>query len=334
MNHVTIGDIAKDAGVSISTVSRVLNGNDRVSEEKRMRVQSSISRYHYHPSLVARTMITKRSEMIAVVEADARNPGTIRIIEEINQYCTENQQFLVICDYQQDAKRAQQILDSLLERNIDGLVFMGIQFDDQLLNKLKRFQCPVVLAQQEPEKDHTFSTLIDDSYHGMRSVVSVLADAGHRKIAFIGGNENDFSNGKERYRGYIDEMKHQGLDIPSAYVEQTEFTMHGGWSGMKKIYEESSTLPTAVACGSDLIAAGCIRFLRSYGMKVPDDISVFGYDDSVDDLFEVPLSTVRSYDRGRLICEQLFRQMNGEINPKRIVYPYKVIRRMSTRRLK
>ncbi|MDO4284821.1 MAG: LacI family DNA-binding transcriptional regulator [Eubacteriales bacterium] len=331
---ITIRDIAKDAGVSVSTVSRVMNDTAMVSDDLRERVMTSVRRLHYRPNAAARSLITKRSNIIAVVEADMMNPVTTMILKEIDEYCTHRNKIMMTCDYGYSNDKAISLLNNLLERNVDGVVFMGVVLEERILQKLEEFPCPVVLAQQGEEGERQrFTTVTDDSYHAEKDVTNFLIRENHRRIAFIGGDANDYTNERLRLKGFLDAMEENGLDIPTTYIAQTEFSLEGGKTGMRQIYENNLILPTAVVAGSDVIAAGAIRYLKEMGMRVPEDVSVFGFDDSVDDLFEIPLSTVRSYDRGKIICEQLFAE--GEDADKKkewIYYPYRVLRRSSTRR--
>lgn len=329
---VTIEDIAKDAGVSVSTVSRVMNGSKTVSDELKERVMASVKKFNYRPNAAARSLITKKTDIIAVVQADMMNPVTATILNEIDECCAKNNKVVMICDYHFNNDKAISLLNKFLERNVDGIVFMGVHLEERILKKLREFECPVILAQQGVEGDKCeFTTLTDDSYHAAKDVTNFLIQENHRKIAFIGGDKNDYTNGKLRLQGFLDTMKEQGIDVPDSYVEQTEFSLEGGKQGMQYIYENNISLPTAVVCGSDLIAAGAIRYLQSVKVRVPEDISIFGFDDSISDVFELPLSTVRSIDRGKLICEQLFAPETGD--KEWIYYPYKLLRRSSTKKL-
>lgn len=330
---VTIADIAADAKVSVPTVSRVINGSETVSEELRERVIRSVEKLNYKPNAAARSLITKRSDVIAVVEADITNPVTARILWEIDACCMKNNKIMLTCNYDYSNEKAIFLLDKLLERNVDGLIFMGVCLDEALLAKLREFSCPVILAQQGTESGECeFTTVTDDSYHATRDVTDFLIQEGHQRIAYIGGDANDYTNGKLRLQGYLDAMKASSLEVPLSYIRQEQFSIDSGWQGMREIYENNLKLPTAVVCGSDLIAVGAVRFLKSVGLSVPGDISIFGFDDSVSDIFELPLSTVRSCRRGEILCEQLFKKRDNPEKKEWIYYPYQVLRRNSTRR--
>lgn len=329
----TIYDVAADAEVSISTVSRVLNGSESVSDSLRERVLQSIEKFNYKPNAAARSLITKKTNIIAIIVADILNPITAKQVKEIDKYCRKRGKLTITCDYDYDNNKAIDLLNNMLENQVEGVVFMGVMLNEQLLEKLKEFSCPVILANQGMEATkYDFTIITDDSYQATCDVTYFLINEGHQRIAYVGGEQSDYTNGLLRLKGFLDTMRENNLEVPESYVIQGEFTLDSGKKGMKYIYENNMDLPTAVIAGSDIIAVGIIRYLKTVGVNVPEDISVFGFDDSVSNIFEIPLSTVRSYDRGKIICEQLFAEQTSQ-EKKWLYFPYKLLRRNSTRRI-
>ena len=206
-----------------------------------------------------------------------------------------------------------------------------------MIEQLKQFTCPVILVNQEipgrEGKAILFTTVTSDNYKRSCDATEFLLKDNHRRIAYIGGPKEDYSNGQLRLRGYLDTMKKYGVPVPESYIVQTNFSIEGGKIGMRRIYEEASMLPTAVLCGSDMIAAGCIRYLQSMKQRVPEDISVFGHDDSLHDIFEIGLSTSSTEDNGQIICDRLFAEQEKNLKKEIIYYPYRLIRRQSTKRI-
>ena len=330
--EVTIKDIAADAGVSVSTVSRVMNDSKSVSPELKKRVMASIEKFHFRPNAAARSLVTKNTGLVAVLEADVRNPITAIHLKQISDVCMKHNKVVIACDYDFDNKKALVLMDRMLERNIDGLIFQGVHLTDEILKKLHEFPCPVVLGNQGLSGDDCeFTTVTVDSYGVARDITEFLVGDGHRRIAYVGGNAEDYTNGQLRLKGYRDAMKAAGLEIPDSYIYQGNFSTEAGVEGMKKIYENSRDLPTAVITGSDIIAIGVIRYLKSLNIRVPEDISVFGVDDSVSDIFDPPLSTVRMFQQGEMFYEALFGEHADE--KKIIHFPYQLVRRNSTRKL-
>lgn len=335
--NATMEDIARDAGVSISTVSRVINGYKGISEDLRRRVEESISRYNYKPNAAARSLITKRTDLIAVVQPNLGNPTMANVLKEIAKCCSDSGRTMIVCDYDSDNNKAIQALESMREHNVDGVIFFGIYFTEELIAELKQFPCPVILVNQEipgrEGKELLFTTVTSDNYRRMCDATEFLLKDNHRRIAYIGGPKEDYSNGQLRLRGFLDTMEKHGVPVPESYVAQMEFSVEGGREGMRRIYEGASMLPTAVLCGSDMIAAGCIRYLQSMKLRVPEDISVFGHDDSLQDIFEIGLSTSSTENNGQIICDRLFAEQENDLEREKIYYPYRLIRRQSTRRI-
>ncbi|MDO5425616.1 MAG: LacI family DNA-binding transcriptional regulator [Eubacteriales bacterium] len=331
---ITIKDIAADANVSVSTVSRVLNGSKTVSDERRVRVLNSIEKYHYRPNAAARSLVTKSTSLVAVLQADLRNPITAIHLKQISDVCMRHNKIVLACDYDFDNEKALVLMDKMLERNIDGLIFQGVRLTEPLMKKLRQFQCPVVLGNQVPEYGRCeFTTVTVDSYGAARDVTEFFLREGHQRIAYIGGSKDDYTNGCLRLKGFQDTMKKAGLPIPKSYIVQGNFSVEAGKQGMRQIYENSRKLPTAVIAGSDIIAVGVIQYLKTQRLRVPEDISVFGCDDSISDIFDPPLSTVHMFDQGEILYDALFGSQAMEEEKQWIYFPYQLIRRSSTKSL-
>lgn len=337
---VTIEDIAADAQVSVATVSRVLNGNKSVSEKLRRRVLESIQRNHYMSNAVARSLVAGRSDTIAVVVPDMSDYVSSKVIKGISRVCQERNKTLIVCDYDRDNGKAVKLLYKLQERNLDGLIFSGKSFDNDLMDTMLNLPCPVVLFGQADNNGKApcrISAVIMDGYEMAGNVTRFLLRDGHRKIAYIGGNSNDYMNGVRRKEGFFDAMIERNLSIPDSYIVQTDFTIEAGYIGMKKIYEESEELPTAIIAGGDAIAVGVIRYLQSMGIRIPEDISLISFDDTISDIIEIPLSAVHTdvYQQAQMLLDELERLgvKGKKVQRKVIYYSYKILRRRSTRRI-
>lgn len=330
--EVTIKEIAADARVSVSTVSRVMNGSKTVSDELKRRVMASIEKYDYRPSAAARSLVTKSTSLVAIMVADLGNPVMTRQLKRINEMCMKNNKVVVVSDYEFDNDKALLLLDKMLEHNLDGLIFQGVQLTEAIPEKLRKFPCPVVLGcQGVMEEPHPFTTVSIDSYQAEWDVAEFLMREGHRRIAYIGAGNEDYTNGYLRLKGVREALENAGLALLESYVFQGEFTTETGMRGMQQIYENNIELPTAVIAGSDMVAIGIIRYLKAQGLRVPEDISVFGFDDSVSEFYDPSLSTVRSLDEGQIFYDALFGERAKE---KTWFYlPYQLVRRGSTRRI-
>ena len=332
---VTIKDIAADAGVSVSTVSRVVNGSKSVSPELKGRVMASIEKFHFRPNAAARSLVTRNTGLVAVLEADVRNPITALHLKQISDVCMKHDKVMIVCDYDFDQDKALLLMDNMLERNIDGLIFQGVHLNEEILERLRRFQCPVVLGNQGPSEDMRceFPAVTVDSYHAAKDMTRFLISEGHKHIAYVGGSSEDYTNGTLRLRGFLDGMREADLQVQDSDIYQGEFSTESGEKGMNQIYENSLELPTAVVTGSDIIAAGVIRCLKAHKLKVPDDISVAGFDDSISDIYDPPLTTVRMLDQGEVFYNALFEEKGEACVNEWRYFPYQIVRRSSTRRI-
>lgn len=336
---VTIADIAKEAGVSISTVSRVMNGTKPVSPELKKRVDEVVEKNHFKPNTLAKGLVTKKTNMIGVVVTDISNAIYGSMTRGINSVCEEQGYNIMICESHGEHKREEKILALLEEKQVDGVLFVGMDINEELLDIISCRSYPVVLVSQEASAgEGRIPTVVHDNTRAMEDAVRFLIDNGHRRIAYLGGPGEDYSSGKKRLMGYRLALEKAGIEVPDTYIQQGAFSFGAGHDGMKRIYEENSILPTAVAAGSDVIAVGAIQFLCSVGLRVPEDISIIGFDDADFAAYVQPeLATVRVsyFDEGQTAARKLMEQMSGEAGkPETCYIPHKIIRRRTVKVLR
>lgn len=329
---VTISDIAKEAGVSIATVSRVMNNTKAVSPELKERVYSVIEKNHFTPNALAQGLITKKTNVIGVIVPDISNTVFGTLTKGINSVCAEKGYAIMVCESRGEPEKEKALLDILEERQIDGLLFSGVNVGQDLLDAMNKKKYPIVLMMQEASvENRRIDTVVHDNTKAVYDAVRFLGENGHRRIAYLGGPAYDYSSGRKRLEGYRKAMEELQLPVPDSYIEQVPFSFAGGAEGMRRIYEENSSLPTAVMAGNDLIAIGAIQFLNSQGIAVPDEISVMGFDDQdLTTYFRPELSTVRIpyFDEGKLAAEQLLYHMADDVKEALTCYvPHKIIRR-------
>lgn len=331
---VTIEDVAREANVSISTISRVVNGSKAVSTELRQRVDQAIVKTGYRPNVIARSLITNKTHTIGLAVSDISNSVMGVIAKGINSVCQKNGYTVIMCETSGTLENEIAMLDKLGEYHVDGLVFAGVNVGRELADKMLQMNYPVVLVNQKESYGQTrVMTISYDNYQAAYDTVALLISAGHRRIATIGGPENDYSAGVRRLRGYHKAMEDAGLVVAESYIQHGDFSFESGFQGMQRIYEESLELPTAVVCGSDLVAIGAMQSAYSMGLSVPEDISIIGFDDSEMSRYTRPtLSTVRIpyFDEGALAANTLLRMIRDpDVKPEFICVKHKVIRRMS-----
>ncbi len=335
---ITIEDIAREAEVSIATVSRVMNGTKTVSPALKERVLKVIKRNSFRPNTLARGLITNKTFTLGVIVCDIGNPVFGALTKGINHVCQDHSYTVVICESDGRMEKELALIQKLSEQRIDGLLFAGVEVGPELTGRMLAMDFPTVLVTQEEFGGmRRLPTVVHDSEQAVRDAVLFLASLGHRRIAFIGGPENDYSSGVKRLAGYRAALRGLDIEPPDSYVERGDFTFESGYDCMRRIHEENRDLPTAVMACSDLMAIGAMQCARAMGVQVPEELSVMGFDDSQLAICATPaLSTVRVsyFDEGVAAAEELFARIDsGNRQPAIHHIPHKVIRRASVCRI-
>ena len=340
MRTITIRDIACEAKVSISTVSRVLNNTKEVSPELKEQVFSVIKKHDFRPNQIARSLVTRKTGMIAIIISNISNSVFGLMSKGIDSICQQQGYTLIVCDSNNNTENEIKLLRAMNNRQIDGLLFAGLDVTIDVVKEIRAQKYPTVLITQEmsesnPEKP--MPTVVNDNIQATKDAIYFLHDNGHRKIAFIGGRENDFSSGQKRFTGYYQALKELGLQYIESYVVHGDFTFDSGYNCMKKIYEKNTKLPTAVMACSDLTAIGAMNYLDKMNIKVPDTISIMGFDDIEFASYVKPkLSSVRIsyFNEGAIAAQTLFSLIEKQEIPISTTYvPHEIIQRQSVRNI-
>jgi DNA-binding LacI/PurR family transcriptional regulator len=326
-------DIAREANVSQSTVSRVLNNNPRISEATRKRVKEAMARLGYAPNAAARTLITGRSNLIGLVVSNITNPFYPEVIEAIVATAADHDYNVILCNTQESLKLQTAYLELLIEHQVDGAILTSSLLDTEgLLAQVATDRIPLVMVNRTVDGLRVDSVHIDNAGAG-RLVARHLVDLGHSAIAFVGGVEAT-STDRARLTGLRTEMDALGVALPDEYVVHHEFTRSSGYDLTKRLLALPER-PTALFCADDLIALGAMDALFDAGLRVPEDVSVVGVDDvPAASLRQVALTTVRqpTAEMGRravqLLLERVLSGPDGE--PIEIVLrPRLIVRRTS-----
>ena len=337
---VTIEDIAREANVSIATVSRVINDTKAVSPALKKRVLEVVEKNHFKPNSFARGLATDKSSIIGVIVADISNPVISTVIKGINSVCQKKGYTVMICESDGSGRKEQMLLERMQEQKASGVLLAGMNVDRERVAGMLEMDFPVVLVtQQASDGKNTINTVIHDNVQAIIDAAYFLHMSGHKRIAFIGGTENDYSSGEKRLAGFREAIRRFELEVPDTYIVHGDFSYESGQNCMRRIFEENAVLPTAVMACSDLMAIGAVSCAASLGLRVPEDLSVMGFDDSELARYCTPaLSTVRIpyFEEGQRAAEELFSLIeSGEKANGSLVYvPHKVIRRFSVKTLK
>lgn len=301
-------DVAQHAGVSISTVSHIINNTRPVAPQTRERVLEAIRELKYHKNVIGRRLARGRSDSFGLIISDIENPFFGELIRSFEAAVQDRGWDVLLCTTGYDRERARKAVQRMIENQVQGVAVMTSQLDSTLVDELVELDIPVVRLDAGPIGALRSNIRVDYST-GALQALTCLRDLGHRSIGLIAGPLSRVSS--RTYRGVMLEAAER-LDLPPVrVVEAANPFTDGGEGGMRALLSEGDP-PTAVLCHNDLAAFGAIRALVEAGLKVPDDVSVIGGDDIAFARYGTPaLTTVRiPRDRlGRLAYEALDRMI-------------------------
>jgi LacI family transcriptional regulator len=272
---VTIRDVAREAGVSVATVSRVLNASGPVGEETRQRILSIASRLRYTPDGAARSLITRRTNTLGVLLPDLYGEFFSEVIRGIDP-TAQRAGYHILVSRAHNEKRELEAAMRAMRGRVDGLVVMSPDIDAEALVANLPDDCPVVLLNCVVEGGQ-FDSLNIDNYGGSYAMVNHLVGLGHTRIAFIAGHERNH-DAAERLRGYRAAMANARLKRNAEWERRGDFTEESGYRAAIALAGMSER-PTAIFAANDSMAVGALSGLREAGLRVPDDVAVAGFDD-------------------------------------------------------
>lgn len=291
---VTIREVAREAGVAISTASNALNGSDLVRDETKRRVVEAAKRLGYVPNMSGRVLKSGKSRQLCFLTSTVTGEYFSRLIDAMNHDCVEHGYGLNVV-ISRDKNHVMQVL---LGGSFDGcFLFEGERIGDEDLDVLHRERVPLVLLDRKRE-DTRIGCVLFNSYKASFSITSHLIGLGHRRFCFVEGNQDNF-DAVERKRGFLDALKQGRIDPASAVCIQGYFDENIAFSAVLALAADpnymSASRPTAYVCGNDRSAIGAIKALKQLGYSVPGQVSVVGFDDmELSQYFQPALTTVRT----------------------------------------
>jgi LacI family transcriptional regulator len=275
--NVTIKDVAQRSGVSSMTVSRVINGSERVSPETRQRVEGAIAELGYVPSRLARGLIRQKTGTLAMIVPDVANPFFTLIVRGAEDVARRAGYRMILCDTRADLAIEREVIEEMIAHRVEGIAIAPVSNRSKgHLERLQRFGVQFVLIDRTipgVESD----VVIGDSAGGARRLVEHLISRGHRRIGFI-TESDDVSTARDRRQGYEQALEAAGLLIDPALTVGSTVDPPGGFDGMRRLLELEDP-PTAVFTVNNLVAVGAIEAIRASGLEVPDDIALVCFDD-------------------------------------------------------
>jgi len=308
---VNIHDVAKRARVSIATVSRVVNRIATVDEELAKRVWKAVDEVGYVPNSQARALVSGRSHLLGLIVSEITNPFFPELVQEFENLAVAQGYEVMIGSTNYDAARTESLIRRMLQRNVDGVAVMTFGIEEELVQKLVEHQFPLVFVDAGPELPN-IRVLKVNYGEGIREAVQHLAALGHRRIAFITGPLR-MRTAVTRREAFRKSMIEVGLTAPAQYITEGDHTMEGGKAAMERL-TALPELPTAVVCSNDMTAIGVLHALDETTLKVPEDISVVGFDDiHLAQFMLPPLTTVQMSCRD--LAEAAVQALRSGIEP-------------------
>ncbi len=328
----TIGDVAKRAGVSTMTVSRVINNSGYISHETRGRVERAIAELGYIPNTLARSLRFKQTKTIALVLTDITNPFFTTIARGVEDTASEQGFSVIFCNTDESQNEETEYLNVLLQKQVDGVLLVPADCSGESVSFLQERGTPVVVLDRRVDGAHV-DVVRGDSEQGGYQLARYLAQLGHTRIAIISGPQH-VSTTVDRLAGYHRAMVETGLNTNSNLVYYGQFTQNSGYQLAKEALA-AKPRPTAIFAGNNFIAIGAFRALQEAGLRVPDDISMVTFDDLHDMLAMEPFLTVVSqpaYQMGQQATEVLLARLAGEgpAESQEYVLPVQMIIRKSS----
>lgn len=328
---ITIYDVAREANVSMATVSRVVNGNPNVKPATRQRVLKVIEELDYRPNAVARGLASKKTTTVGVIIPDVSNIYFSSLARGIDDVATMYKYNIILANSDESGQKEIQVLNNLLAKQVDGLIYMGHSLSDDVRAKFSRSKTPVVLA-GTIDPDEQVGSVNIDYREASRFVVDKLLKDGNQKVAFISGSLDFAINRDFRLEGYKEALKENGLPYDESLVFETDYSYKAGESLWAKLTAVGATAAYVV---DDELAVGVLNGMLDHGLNVPQDFQIITSNNTIlTEMVRPKLTSISQplYDMGAVAMRLLTKMMNKEeIEEKTILLPYDMIQRESTK---
>ncbi|MGC9311626.1 MAG: LacI family DNA-binding transcriptional regulator [Sediminispirochaetaceae bacterium] len=287
---VTMKDVAKAAGVSVMTVSRVINNKEYIAAETREKVEAALKKLNYKPNINARTLVTKKTDFLGLIVPDIANPFFSDLVKAAENIARNRGYSVILGDSGGDPAVEEEYIEAFRGRMCDAIILIAPRVEDEVIRELNH-TIPLVLVDRQIPDDDIIQVTVDNKY-GALSAVEHLIGLGHRRIGFIMGPKN-VPNAYLRREGYIEALRRHDIPVDEELIVQGDFNRETGARAFE-VFNGLSDRPTAVFGSNDLMAFGFIQKAKEARYSIPRDFSVVGFDDIfLCALMEPPMTTVR-----------------------------------------
>lgn len=327
----TILDVAKLAGVSTATVSRVINTPDQVREATRSKVERAMQLCNYKYNALARGFATKQSKTIGLIIPTIRNSVFAESTRGVQDYADGQENQVILGNTYYSYEQEEKLIKTLLGNQVDGLIITTTNLKGAVLKSLVDEGIPFVLL-YSTLKGGPMSAVGIDNYRGGYLATEHLVQLGHQRIGMVAGNFSMSDRSLHRWHGYKQCLKKYDIAYDKDLLAQTDYSLSGGKAAAQKLLSLDKP-PTALFCSNDYLALGAMKGAREKGLRLPEDLSVVGFDDILIASHIVPeLTTVYqpAYEMGKLGAKLLFELMKKESKPVQLMLDSSLIVRAST----
>ena len=328
---VTIYDVAREANVSMATVSRVVNGNPNVKPTTRKKVLATIERLGYRPNAVARGLASKKTTTVGAIIPDISSIFFSELARGMEDIATMYKYNVILSNSDQNKDKELKLINTMLEKQVDGILFMGGTITEEHIRQFKTSSVPVVLAATYDETNEVGSVNIDYEIAAYEAT-KYLLEKGKKVPAYVNGSA-EFSMNEHKYNGYKRALKEANLTLREDYITEGDFSYESGIEAAKYLVELDDR-PDSIFVASDEMALGVIHGVQDAGLQVPNDIQIFGFNNTrLSTMVRPTLSTVVQpmYDIGAVAMRLLTKYMNKEeVEEKNVILPHRIELRDST----
>lgn len=323
---MNIREVARLANVSTATVSRTINGSDKVTPETKERVQRAIEQLKFYPNTWARALGSGRSSLYGLIISDITNPFFPELVKSFEDIAVEHGQEVLVANTNYDPARMEICVRRMLQRKVDGVAVMTSEMDEEHITEFHNREIPLVFL-DTGSVQKLVSNIVVDYAAGIDAAIEHIVSLGHTDIAFIAGPAR-LTSARIRREAFIACLERKGMN--GSFLEQGNHQVGGGHDAMARLLS-ATTRPTAVLASNDMTAIGALGAIHESGLRVPEDISVIGFDDIHISSFTQPALTTVKLSRGE-IAQIAFRALysirqEGEQGSEYAVSPELVVRK-------
>jgi LacI family transcriptional regulator len=330
--NVTIYDVAREAGVSMATVSRVVNGNPNVKPTTRKKVLEAIQRLGYRPNAVARGLASKRTTTVGVIIPDISSMFYAELVRGIEDIANMYKYNMILTNSDKRLDKEIHLVNTMLEKQVDGLLFMGSQISEEHMEVFQTSPVPIVLTATRDPQSSLPSVNIDYQQATYDATLSLI-QRGHKHIAFIASPLDDPLAGQMRLIGYRQALEENQLSYEERLVKIGDLKYQSGLNAASELIQ-SSVNPSAILAMNDEMAIGAIHACQDAGLSIPNDVEIIGFDNTrLTSMVRPTLTSVVQpmYDLGAVAMRLLTKYMKNEhVEDHLVILPHRIEERGST----